>query len=240
MRIFTLLLISLGVYLSVGLPIGFEGSPGGAVETTKVEDMAAETDGTEIQDMKSVPWSEWEQDEYGWKYRMGENYISNRWLERDEQFCYMGEDGYMMTDTITPDGEKVDKNGAWIIKETDLPPVPNKEKLADLVNGVDTYIGLSLTGGNQAEDMGDCYVFYDADLRSLIKTNDEFTWNETLGEIDLYVRKDVKLETAGDIRSFDAWEWSTSGENCDSMQIWRIEFDENGYVCVGWCVGAAG
>lgn len=76
----------------------------GTVETTKVEDMAAETDSTEMQDIKSVPWSEWEQDEYGWRYRAGENHITNRWLERDGQFCYMGEDGYMLTDTITPDG----------------------------------------------------------------------------------------------------------------------------------------
>jgi hypothetical protein len=58
----------------------------------------------------------------------GWNYIDNKWyyfetsgfrfsgwlLNKDNKWYYLGTDGIMLADTITPDGYKVDSNGAWI------------------------------------------------------------------------------------------------------------------------------
>ena len=42
------------------------------------------------------------------KYRKPDGtFITNGWLNADEETYYMDENGYMLTDTITPDGDYV-------------------------------------------------------------------------------------------------------------------------------------
>lgn len=46
------------------------------------------------------------------KYRKPDGtFITNTWLNADEETYYMDENGYMLTDTITPDGKYVNANG---------------------------------------------------------------------------------------------------------------------------------
>lgn len=52
-----------------------------------------------------------------WYYmNSGGRRVQNRWVyyPGDRKYYYLGADGAMLTDTVTPDGYKVDKNGAWI------------------------------------------------------------------------------------------------------------------------------
>ena len=37
----------------------------------------------------------------------------NCWFKTNEQYFYLGSDGVMLTDTVTPDGYRVDENGIW-------------------------------------------------------------------------------------------------------------------------------
>lgn len=231
MRLLLIIVISLGVYLSTGLPVG----SGIAEETT-----ASATDGVQEESLSDIKYLGWKQDENGWRYYYTDTYLKNVWLELDEKFYYAGEDGYILTDTITPDGGAVDENGAWIIENTDLPPVSNKDALDDMLKTTDAYIGISLSGQKLIEDLGDCYIVHDAELWSMQEKKDGVT--SKLGVIDLYVRKDVKLKASNNpIYTIGAWEWvNTSGEDVDVWELWRIEFDGDGYVVAGWLVSAAG
>lgn len=69
----------------------------------------------------TVPaYAGWEQYEEGWKYRDKETkeYVVDgwKWIHDDDtntDYCYYFENGYLLTDTTTPDGYKVDSNGRW-------------------------------------------------------------------------------------------------------------------------------
>lgn len=64
----------------------------------------------------TVPTASWAQDSKGWwiQYADG-SYLTNAWYQNtDGAWYYMGVDGYMLTNTTTPDGYKVDADGAWI------------------------------------------------------------------------------------------------------------------------------
>ena len=40
--------------------------------------------------------------------------VANSWVQWKGEWYYCDKDGRMLTDTTTPDGYKVDKNGKWI------------------------------------------------------------------------------------------------------------------------------
>ena len=59
----------------------------------------------------------WQQDSTGWKVQVDDGtYLTNQWYQSPESglFYYIGADGYMMVNTITPDGYQVGADGAWI------------------------------------------------------------------------------------------------------------------------------
>lgn len=73
----------------------------------------------------------WQKDASGWWYEEGAGFIRNQWKEIGGKWYYFNQDGYMvcnawignyyvgadgamLTDTITPDGYKVGSDGAWI------------------------------------------------------------------------------------------------------------------------------
>lgn len=58
----------------------------------------------------------WKNDARGWWYENDDgSYKQNEWLtEADGKAYYFGADGYMLVNTITPDGYSVDANGVWI------------------------------------------------------------------------------------------------------------------------------
>lgn len=62
------------------------------------------------------PSISWEQDANGWRLKNTDgSYLSNVWhQDTDGKWYYMGTDGYMMTNTMTPDGYKVGADGVWI------------------------------------------------------------------------------------------------------------------------------
>ncbi len=60
-----------------------------------------------------IPKSEWRQIEDYWYYFNESGYmVTDQWVDR----YYVGSDGRMLTDTITPDGYYVDETGCWAPK----------------------------------------------------------------------------------------------------------------------------
>lgn len=63
--------------------------------------------------------AEWKQDNHGWWFseirinEYGVNWAIG-WREINYKWYYFGQDGYMLHDTITPDGYQVGSDGAWI------------------------------------------------------------------------------------------------------------------------------
>lgn len=64
----------------------------------------------------------WEQTGGRWWYKEGDSYSKNgwKWIDGDAdgyaQCYYFDSDGWLLTDTITPDGCEVDSSGAWTIE----------------------------------------------------------------------------------------------------------------------------
>lgn len=58
----------------------------------------------------------WQQDSTGWKVQADDGtYLTNQWYQNtDGKWYYIGADGYMMVNAITPDGYQVGADGAWI------------------------------------------------------------------------------------------------------------------------------
>lgn len=48
------------------------------------------------------------------EWNMDATYPVNTWKEIDGKQYYFGSDGYMLHDTVTPDGYTVGSDGAWI------------------------------------------------------------------------------------------------------------------------------
>ena len=62
-------------------------------------------------EVKNTGWVK--EDDGRYKYRKPDmTFVSGGWLNVDDELYYMDEDGYMLSDTITPDGIYVNKNGA--------------------------------------------------------------------------------------------------------------------------------
>lgn len=58
----------------------------------------------------------WESDEHGWRVRSADGYLVNAWYLSPESglWYYLGADGYMLTNTTTPDGYTVNADGVWV------------------------------------------------------------------------------------------------------------------------------
>ena len=57
----------------------------------------------------------WQQTNIGWWYQNADgSYPANSWKEINGKHYYFGGDGYMLHDTVTPDGYTVGSDGAWI------------------------------------------------------------------------------------------------------------------------------
>ncbi|MCQ5144332.1 hypothetical protein [Enterocloster bolteae] len=77
--------------------------------------------------------SQWIQSTAGWKVQADDgSYLTNQWYQSPESglFYYMGADGYMMVNTVTPDGYYVNAKGVWVeqpvTQPTQFKPVINE------------------------------------------------------------------------------------------------------------------
>lgn len=57
----------------------------------------------------------WKSDAKGWRLENADGtYLTNQWYQFNGLWYYMGADGYMLTNTTTPDGYTVNADGVWV------------------------------------------------------------------------------------------------------------------------------
>lgn len=64
---------------------------------------------------------EWKSDNRGWWVQNEDgSYLTNQWYQSPESglWYYLGEDGYMLTNCVTPDGYTVNENGVYVVTES--------------------------------------------------------------------------------------------------------------------------
>lgn len=57
--------------------------------------------------------------ETGWQYLNDDGTKASGWVLDDEKYYYIGDKGYMLTNTTTPDGFKVNSDGVWVQETVD-------------------------------------------------------------------------------------------------------------------------
>lgn len=105
-----------------------------ASETTQVSEMNPSVE--EETTVENVVTG-WQQDDHGWKYfdENGNPQAEGWFTDEDGSQYYFGADGYMLADTVTPDGYFVNESGAYVSWE-----VINAEKNRQAVAGYREYL----------------------------------------------------------------------------------------------------
>lgn len=68
---------------------------------------------TQPQSSGAMP--EWKQDAKGWRVQRPDgSYLQGEWYLYNNQWYYLGADGYMLTNATTPDGYTVNADGVWV------------------------------------------------------------------------------------------------------------------------------
>ncbi len=114
-----------GMFYFFRVPIGFTGKINFIVHPTKYEDgKRVSIKSSEIvfqlnDGVPPMPWVTpgWQQDAFGWRVLNPDgSYVVNSWYQSPESgmWYYMGADGYMLTNTSTPDGLWVNEDGVRV------------------------------------------------------------------------------------------------------------------------------
>lgn len=113
----------------------------------------------------------WEQDNFGWKYKNDAGiYVTSNWEwidannDGNKECFYFNELGYLLTNTITPDGYTVNANGEWVINnvvqhKASNVIIPKKEdeptktdmKILGIDDSIKSYEDLNVTGDTSKE-----------------------------------------------------------------------------------------
>lgn len=95
--------------------------------------------------MSMTAWAgEWKQDTTGWWYQNDNgSYPKNQWQEINGKQYYFGSNGYMLSNTTTPDGYKVGADGAWMegTQNEASKGYDNTEKVNPPVNCINVFEG---------------------------------------------------------------------------------------------------
>lgn len=97
----------------------------------------------------------WQQNPGGWSYQNDDGgYPADTWQWIEGKCYYFGGDGYMLSDTTTPDGHTVDATGAWTVDGV----VQTQQNVADETAKAASYDGVF--AGSFYNDDGTTYTGY--------------------------------------------------------------------------------
>lgn len=152
---------------------------------------------------------QWQQNGTGWWYDNGNGtWPANTWQWIDgngdgvSECYYFDGNGYLLTNTTTPDGEQVNADGAWI------------------TNGVVQTQGASVATGKSAEEILDYIQSRDDGRFTLIV--DESKPSVSSGATNIKCKYEMR----------NCWTWQGYKLVGSSAFMCPIAFDENGYLLV--------
>lgn len=186
-------------------------------------------DGSDAGAYNDTVTSGWYKDDDGWRYRqLDGSFVNNTWINSDGKSYYMGQDGLMMSDTITPDGYYVNKSGE---KQSYLPGWTQVDGLWKYVQKNGYYAGSTWI---QDTD-GKWYYF---DMATRLVTNDttpDGFYVDANGAWDgqpSSIKTEQNVGPGGNmpdtISSADEERWE------ESDGIWRYRLSDGSYVTNNW------
>lgn len=152
----------------------------------------------------------WKQDAKGWWVDNGDGtYKKNEWYKDNGKDYYLGADGYMLTNTTTPDGYKVGADGSWINEKA---PLFDYQMDEYIVKYVDHWIQENFS---DEESLVLLYEFSNKDQKPVTPG-----WSSI--EIEAY-QNGVQLETTGISSSEISYPWDLSAkvQNGYSAKVYR-------------------
>ena len=91
-----------------GAPIGFSGVDDSMGVNVQLR-------GTSTASTQPQSTQTWVSDASGWRVQNADgSYLMSQWFQYNNQWYYLGANGYMLTNTTTPDGYPVNADGVWI------------------------------------------------------------------------------------------------------------------------------
>lgn len=95
---------------------------------------------------------QWLTDDTGWWYQNDDgSYLQNGWHEIDGKQYYFQPDGYILRDTITPDGYVVDTDGSWLPEGAESEAVKRQKEAASRFVDVSKYFNTDLQDYEKAK-----------------------------------------------------------------------------------------
>ena len=120
----------------------------------------------------------WVLDSNGWWWKRDDgSWPQNKWEVINDVYYYFGNDGYMLSDTWTPDGYYVDHNGAWVQGLVgEKTETQNAASMFDLTNKASK---IKYTGHKVVKeyDGNDCLALY-YDYTNLSDKAENAIWSE--------------------------------------------------------------
>ena len=125
---------------------------------------------------------QWRDDARGWWIENDDgSYLVNQWYQSPSSglWYYMGPDGYMLTNTVTPDGCYVDANGVWVQNANTgtQQTVGAAKDVAAIQQVAEAYKDWYKNASNRIRNNTDSFVFCDIDgdgIPECIATNGEY------------------------------------------------------------------
>lgn len=204
---------------------------------------------------------QWQMDQIGWWWSNGDGtYPTNCWQWLDgngdgvAECYYFDQNGYMLANAITPDGNLVNSEGAWIVngaiqRQSNVGGVPYKNQLDqflagtyqfqtyDIHNPGDLYTvtgnvmdaykedDLGMSWSGTPIEMDDYFIFKNVIITCTYWNNDP----EDIYYIpELYVRKSGIYTYYGETTTYTLNEFLNS--TTESRGRWGLKFDSEGYV----------
>jgi hypothetical protein len=139
----------------------------------------------------------WYEESEGWRYYNGDgSYQRDGWFEdTDHRWYYFDEDGYMMTDTLTPDGFRLGSDGAMIAEaQADAQTAPAEVPASANAGGART------TDGFMIPDSSSRYIS-GSDLEGFTQ------WEARVARNEIYARHGRKFNSDELQQYFNSQSW---------------------------------
>lgn len=195
----------------------------------------------------TVMAANWQQDATGWWYQEDNgSYPTNTWKWINGKCYYFDANGYMLSNTTTPDGYQVDANGAWIVngviqtQETTNAETSNNEIAAAVARakaaGAGSYQDQYISGGWKIATEIDKEIRASKDSNGMIVSPTSGVVGQYVGVYDYQAAgsdKSIRLNNDPSNGNLQPnWLYNPLGKTVAAPPI--ICMDKNSYDTIGW------
>ena len=179
---------------------------------------------------------EWKQDTKGWWWQEDNgSYPTSAWKEINGRQYYFGADGYLLTNTITPDGYTVNGDGAWTVNGVVQETQKKEGTWLGEYKSENTKLAWKIVRINKLDDNTLDVIFSDPRITAIgASENSQLTWDNSDKTVASHsVRASLRYAHEGN-KVLGAPPQGTVKETfellSDSIRITYQQIDDNGSV----------